>query len=105
MTKQERLEEWHRSFLAQTGAISPEFRQRIYEDLRLQIEYPGEFVAYWDEWLEKGPGESPKLVRHLLAHGPDFGEVYDVLEQRGKAEPPWEMTLTQEDDDGRTVRL
>jgi hypothetical protein len=105
MTKQERLEEWYRSFLAQMGAISPEFRQRIYEDLRLQIEYPGEFVAYRDEWLEKGPGESPKLVRHVLAHCPDIGDILDIVRQQGRAEPHWLITLTEEEGDGRTVRL
>jgi hypothetical protein len=103
VTKQERLEECYRGFLADLGNISPEFRQCIYEDLKLQFEYPGEWVAWYDEWLEQGRGKPPKLVRHLIAHGQDFGKVYDVLEQLGRDGPDWQMTLTEEENDGREV--
>jgi hypothetical protein len=79
--------------------------QCIYEDLRLQIEYPGEFVAYRDVWIGKGRGEAPKLVRHVLVHCQDIGEILGVVRQQGRGVPRWLITLTEEENDGRTVRL
>ena len=65
MTSQERLQAVFRSALAQLGEIDDEFRQRLYEDLRLQVEYCNEYVAYADEWSESIPVASKTVAATL----------------------------------------
>jgi hypothetical protein len=104
MTNQERLQEIYRKALAQLGELDEEFQQRLYQDLRLQVEYENEYVAYADEWVEQGAGGARRLTRHVLAHGQDIGEVLKAIRQRDKALPRWEIAFMREHE-GSTVML
>jgi hypothetical protein len=95
-TKQERLEEYYQSALRQVGKIGDEFRQSIYEDLRLQVEYPNEYVAYFDEWIEEGRGKKRRLVRHVLGHGTDIVAVYKTVQEPANADKDWVLLFFQD---------
>src|SRR5438552_2906161 len=47
------------------------------DDLRLQQDYPGEYVAYLESWT--GKGNTRALVRRIVAHGTSLKTVNDSL--------------------------
>jgi len=51
--------------------------QRLREDLQLQDEYPGQYVAFVDIW-SKSEGQR-LLERRVLAHGADYGVASEQL--------------------------
>jgi hypothetical protein len=63
---------------------SDEARQALYADLKLQYDYPYEFVLFYDTWSE---GDHGQLTRTILAHGNDpapLQEAYRQFPERAK---------------------
>ncbi|HKI33570.1 MAG TPA: hypothetical protein VKA46_17075 [Gemmataceae bacterium] len=54
-----------------------EDRQRLRADLQLQIDYPGEYVAYIDLW--EGDASRRRLARRVVAHGPSLDDIQPAL--------------------------
>lgn len=73
------LEEAFRQSLRERGELHPEARQVLYEDLRLQFDYPGKYVVFMDRW--KGRGSSRTLDRQILAHSTSLVEVQGPLDR------------------------
>jgi hypothetical protein len=96
MTTEERVERMLRCALDQLGEVDAEFRQRIREDLRCQVEYGGQYVAYFDEWLE-GEKETPRrLIRHVLCQSPHISDVLGALQKQGRtAAQRWLVSFFQ----------
>jgi hypothetical protein len=59
--------------LQQTGSLDPAARALLRENLRLQLHYPGQYVAYLDR--RKGAPARGALTRRVLAHGRSPEEV------------------------------
>ena|SRR5205823_3852611 len=47
------------------------------DDLRLQQDYPGEYVAYLESW--RGKGTTRAVVRRIVAHGTSLKTINDSL--------------------------
>jgi hypothetical protein len=104
MTRQERLQRLYQRALEQLGSVDDEFRQRLYEDLRLQVEYPNEYVAYADQWVEPGRGQPRRLDRQVLAHGSDMEQVLQAVRQQGNADDqPWLMDYFRDTESGTVL--
>jgi hypothetical protein len=72
--------------------------QREYE--RMNQTYPGEYVAYRDAW------EPPVFRREVVAHGPTYKAVFDVLDQLPAAErEQFTVTYCDSPDDARGFRV
>jgi hypothetical protein len=83
--------------LAQLGVVEPEYGQPLLEDLRLQVQYPREFVAYLDEWVEQGRGKARRLLRSVICHSQDISAVLDAVDRGGYADDPRVTTLHVKD--------
>ena len=88
-----RLQAIYEDALRQLGNDDPELGQPLREQLRLQVEYPNEYVAFRDEWIEAGQGETRRLIRHVIGHGKDFCQVYNDARQGGQLDDPQVMIL------------
>src|SRR5437868_6054 len=66
-----------RNALNRGGALAPLGRDRLLADLRLQVEYPGKYVAYIDRI--KTVRQVRRLSRGLLAHGASLQDVQDAV--------------------------
>lgn len=66
-----------RQALAEAGDLPPEARERLREDLRLQFDYPGEYVAYLDSW--KTQRQTRRLLRRVIAHSLSLKDLYEAL--------------------------
>jgi hypothetical protein len=72
------LEEAYQSALAFFPAdVSDEQKELIRADLKLQLDFPGEYVVFEDRW-ERAKG-STRLHRTVLRHHPDVGELQEFL--------------------------
>lgn len=63
--------------LRAAGDLSPQAQELLRNDLRLQFDFPGEYVAYRDQW--KKHRKKPTLVRQVLAHGSSPLHLQNVL--------------------------
>ena len=59
--------------------LSPREAEFLREDSRLQCEYPGKFVAYFDDWTSvEGVN---RLIRNVVASGEKIDEMESELEK------------------------
>lgn len=63
--------------LQAAGDLTPQARELLRNDLRLQFDFPGKYVAYRDRW--KKHGKKATLIRQVLAHGPSPLHLQKVL--------------------------
>jgi hypothetical protein len=72
------FEEAYRQLLASFPApLTVEEKERIREDLRLQYNYPGEYVVCLDTW--EGDGPDRRLVRQVVDHKPCLDDLDSTL--------------------------
>lgn len=63
--------------LEDAGELPPAAQERVCEDLRLQFDYAGEYVAYIDRFcIHKGVRH---FVREVLAHNRSLKELHDAV--------------------------
>jgi len=74
--------------LSQLGIVDPELGQSLCEQLRFQVEYPNQYVAFRDEWVDNGQNGARRLIRTALCHGNDLCEVYDAARIAGHLADP-----------------
>lgn len=63
----------------QQKGLDDEGRQVIYQNLRLQVVYPDEFVVWTDTWEKRGKKRT--LVRKVLGHAPSYEGLVRLLEK------------------------
>jgi hypothetical protein len=64
--------------------ISDEQRLLVRADLRLQFDYPGQYVAFLDEW--SGAGSARTLSRLVIHAGPNYQDVWEATRTHPRAE-------------------
>jgi len=68
-------EEALQNLVREYGHLPPQAFARLREDVRLQFEYPDQYVAYIDSWQRTGSGR--QLVRKVIAHSACYADVYE----------------------------
>jgi hypothetical protein len=74
-----RFEKLVREALEQASDLPPTAQARIREDLRLQADYPGQYVAYVDSWKARHKGR--QLHREVVAHAQTLPDLHRRLSQ------------------------
>jgi hypothetical protein len=64
--------------------LPDEERQRIREDLRLQFDHPGRYVAYLDVWEEHDG--APVLTRQVVHTGDSYPDVWEAARSHPRAD-------------------
>jgi hypothetical protein len=64
--------------------ISEDQRVLLREDLRLQFDYPGHYVAFLDDWV--GANGARTLTRRVIHAGPNYPEVWEATKNHPRAE-------------------
>jgi hypothetical protein len=64
--------------------FSEEQRLLLREELRLQFDHPGRYVAYVDEWAERDG--APSLTRHVLGTGDTYEEAWEATRSHAQAD-------------------
>jgi hypothetical protein len=73
----EQFEQLCEDALSAAGEVSPTARDALVADLRMRVEYAGEYVAYTEASHEvKGV---QRYTRHLIAHAADLAKVHSAL--------------------------
>ena len=80
-SRKKRAPEWFER-LAQQAVdeardLGPAAQAHVRANCRLQIDYPGEYVAYIDTWT--GQGKNLRFRRKILAHADSMGDLHDKL--------------------------
>jgi hypothetical protein len=70
--------------LSDVGEVSAAAKDRLIEDLRLRCEYPGEYVAYVDNY--KTVNKLRRLNRRLVAHSTDLAEIQRSIQRHSQRE-------------------
>ncbi len=70
---EQRLNELFERAREQLGNLDFEACQVLREDIRLQLLYPGEYVAFVDLW--KSYNETQRLVREVIIHSLSAAEI------------------------------
>jgi hypothetical protein len=60
--------------------IDDEDRQKLYQNLRLEVLHPGEFVVWTDTW--KKSGKNRTLVRKILGHASSYEGLLAIMNKQ-----------------------
>ena len=64
--------------------FSEDQRILLREDLRLQFDYPGQYVAYLDDWV--GTNGARTLTRRVIQAGPRYPDVWEATRNHPRAD-------------------